>query len=71
MAFDMWHEFCRGDQVVLHMPQSGKLELGTQGPFCFTQYKCRLGVMAIIYDIRGICHEVFVANLLPIAVGSW
>ena len=70
LAFDMQHEFWHGDQVVLHMPQSSKLESGMQGPFCFIQYKCWLGVMAIIYDIYGICHEVSVANLLPMEAGS-
>ena len=48
LAFDVLHKFCRGNQVVLRVPQSGKLELGAQGPFCFIQYMCQLGVMAII-----------------------
>ena len=47
-AFDVRHIFCHGNQVVLRVPQSGKLELGAQGPFCFIQYMCQLGVMAII-----------------------
>ena len=71
LAFDVWHEFCHGDQVVLRVPQSGKLKLGMQGPFCFIQYTCWLGVTAIIYEIHGICREVSVVNLLPMAAGSW
>ena len=41
-------KFSCSDQVVLWVPRSGKLELGAQGPFCFIQYTCQLGVMAII-----------------------
>ena len=48
LAFDVRHEFCHGDQVVLRVPRSGKLELGVQGPFCFIQYMHWLGMMAII-----------------------
>ena len=70
-AFDVWHEFHHGNQVVLHVPQSSKLELGIQGPFCFIQYTCWLGMTAIIKDIHGIHHEVSVANLLPRAAVSW
>ena len=47
-AFDVQHEFCHGIQVVLRVPWSGKLDLGVQGPFCFIQYTCQLGVTAVI-----------------------
>ena len=47
-AIDVQHEFCCGNQVVLCVPRSSKLELGMQGSFCFIQYTRLLGVMVII-----------------------
>ena len=47
-AFDVRHEFHRGNQVVLYVLLSSKLEFSMQSLFCFIQYTCWLGVIAII-----------------------
>ena len=57
--------------MVLRIPCTAKLEVGAKGPVRFVKYTRGLGVTAIIEDAEGKQIEVAIANLLPLAVGTW
>ena len=69
--FDARFQFAPGDKVLLRVPRTTKLQVGASGPYLFVKYTRRVGVTAIIRDVEGREKEVSMANLLPVASGSW
>lgn len=71
VSYNVRLAFQKGDWVLMRLPGPSKLEVGSRGPFCFVQYTQGLGVTTLIEDSKERRLEVSIANLLPIAAGTW
>ena len=51
VSYNVRFAFQKGDWVLMRLPQTKKLEVGSRGLFCFVQYARGLGVTALIEDL--------------------